>query len=230
MKNLTPKIALFFLFGLLFYSCSEVRKLQKKQLLIHDNEIIVNDKSTNSEDLHNQLYQKPNSKLLGFKPRLQLYNLSKQNVDSSYNAWLLKKPNRIKRMTKLYSKKQVNRLGKSFLVSGYSNFLKKIGEAPSILDTSRVTKSERRLFAYHFNRGFFDTKVSSKIDSLKNQKVKISYDIKTGKPYIIDSIFRNIESPVVDSLYVQISNKSLIKSGEAFNAENNANEKKTNYD
>lgn len=78
LKNLTPKIALFFLLGLLFYSCSEVRKLQKKQLLIEDNEIIVNNKSTNSEDLHNQLYQKPNSKLLGFKPRLQLYNLSKK--------------------------------------------------------------------------------------------------------------------------------------------------------
>ena len=226
MKNLTPKIALFFLFGLLFYSCSEVRKLQKKQMLIHDNEIIVNDKSTNSEDLHNQLYQKPNSKLLGFKPRLQLYNLSKNNADSSYNAWLQKKPNRIKRMTKLYSKKQINRLGKSFLVSGYSNFFRKIGEAPSILDTSRVEKSEKRLFAYHFNRGFFDAKVSSKIDSLKNQKVRISYDIKTGNPYTIDSIFRNIESPIVDSLYVTISNKSLIKTGDAYNAENIGNEKK----
>lgn len=226
LKNLTSKIALFFLFGILFYSCSEVRKLQKKQLLIHNNEIIVNDKSTNSEDLHNQLYQKPNSKLLGFKPRLQLYNLSKKNADSSYHAWLLKKPNRINRMTKLYSKKQVNRLGKSFLVSGYSDFLKEIGEAPSILDTSRVRKSEKRLYAYHFNRGFFDAKVSSKIDSLKNQKVKISYDIKTGKPYIIDSIFRNIESPVVDSIYVRISDKSLIRTGEAYNLENISNEKK----
>ncbi len=226
LKNLTSKIALFFLFGIFFYSCSEVRKIQKKQLLIHDNEIIVNGKSTNSEDLHNQLYQKPNSKLLGFKPRLQLYNLSKKNADSSYNAWLLKKPNRIKRMTKLYSKKQVNRLGKSFIVSGYSNFFKEIGEAPSILDTSRVTKSEKRLYTYHFNRGYFNAKVSSKIDSLKKQKVKISYDINTGNPYIIDSIFRNIESPVVDSLYVRISDKSLIKSGEAYNAENISNEKK----
>ncbi len=195
-------------------------------MLIDDNEIIVNDKSTNSEDLHNQLYQKPNSKLLGFKPRLQIYNLSKKNADSSYNAWLLKKPNRISRMTKLYSKKQVDRLGKSFFVSGYSNFFKEIGEAPSVLDTSRVTKSKRRLFAYHFNRGFFDAKVSSKIDSLKNQKVKISYNIKTGNPYTIDSIFRNIESPIVDSLYVTISNKSLIKTGEAYNAENISSEKK----
>ncbi len=226
MKNLTPKIALFFLFGLLFYSCSEVRKLQKKQLLIHDNEIIVNDKSTNSEDLHNQLYQKPNSKLLGFKPRLQIYNLSKKNADSSYNAWLLKKPNRIERMTKLYSKKQVNRLGKSFWVKGYSDFFKKIGEAPSVLDTISVRKSEIRLYKYHDNRGFFDAKVSSKIDSLKKHKVKISYNIITGKPYVIDSIFRNIKSPIVDSLYVRISDKSLIKTDEAYNLENIINEKK----
>lgn len=226
MNNLTSKIVLFFLFGIIFYSCSEVRKMQKKQLLIHDNEIIVNSKSTNSEDLHNQLYQKPNSKLLGFKPRLQLYNLSKKNADSSYNAWLHKNPKRIDRMIKLYSKKQVNRLGKSFLVSGYSNFFKEVGEAPSILDTSRVTKSEKRLYMYHFNRGYFNAKVSSKIDSLRNRKVRITYDINTGNPYIIDSIFRNIESPIVDSIYVRISDKSLIRAGEAYNAENIVNEKK----
>lgn len=226
LKNLTPKIVLFFLFGILFYSCSEVRKLQKKELLIQDNEIIVNSKSTNSEDLQNQLYQKPNSKLLGFKPRLQLYNLSKKNADSSYQAWLLKKPNRLDRMIKLYSKKQVNRLGKSFFVSGYSDFYKEIGEAPSILDTAKVRKSEIRLHSYQFNRGFFDVKVASKIDSLKDKKVKVTYQINTGKPYIIDSIFRNIESSVVDSMYVTISGNSLIKSGETYTAENISNEKK----
>lgn len=226
MKNLTPKIVLFFLLGLLFYSCSEVRKLQKKQLLIEDNEIIVNNKSVNSEDLHNQLYQKPNSKLFGFKPRLQLYNLSKKNADSSYQAWLLKKPNRLDRMIKLYSKKQVNRLGKSFLVSGYSDFFKQVGEAPSILDTARVRKSEIRLQSYQFNRGFFDVKVASKIDSLKNKKVKVTYQINTGKLYVIDSIFRNIDSQIVDSLYQNISGNSLIKTGETYIAENISNEKK----
>ena len=226
MKNLTPKIVLFFLLGLLFYSCSEVRKLQKNQLLIEDNEIIVNNKSVNSEDLNNQLYQKPNSKLLGFKPRLQLYNLSKKNADSSYQSWLFKKPNRLERMAKLYSKKQVNRLGKSFLVSGYSDFFKQVGEAPSILDTARVRKSEIRLQSYQFNRGFFDVKVASKIDSLKNKKVKVIYKINTGKPYKIDSNFRNIETPIVDSLYQNISGNSLIKIGETYTAENISNEKK----
>ncbi|WP_353150394.1 BamA/TamA family outer membrane protein [Flavobacterium sp.] len=195
-------------------------------MLIQDNEIIVNNNAVNSEDLQNQLYQKPNSKLLGFKPRLQLYNLSKKNADSTYQAWLQKKPNRLDRLIKLYSKKQVNRLGKSFLVSGYSDFFKKVGEAPAILDTARVRKSIIRLYSYQFNRGFFDVKVASKIDSLKNKKVKVTYQINTGKPYIIDSIFRNIETPIVDSLYQNISGNSLLKSGEAYTAENISNEKK----
>ncbi len=226
LKNFISKIALFFLFGLIFYSCSEVRKLQKKQLLLHHNEIIVNDKSNNSEDLHNQLYQKPNSKLLGFKPRLQLFNLSKKNPDSSYKAWLLKKPNRIEKMSKIYSRKQVDRLGKSFLVSGYSAFFQRIGEPPVVLDTNSVRKSKIRLYQYYFNRGFFDTKVTAKLDSLPKRKAKVAYTVQTGKPYVIDSIFRNIESPLVDSLFVVISDKSLIKNKESYSKNNWDEEKK----
>lgn len=226
LKNLTSKIALFFLLVIFFYSCSEVRKIQKKQFLLQENEIIVNEKKSNVEELEIQLYQKPNSKLLGFKPRLQLYNLSKKNSDSSYNAWLHKNPKRIERMTNLYSKKQMNRLGKSFFVSGYSDFFQRVGEAPVILDSTRIAKSEKRLFAYHFNRGFFDAKVTSKVDTLGKQKAKVIYNINTGKPYIIDSIFRHIESPVADSLFEEISNRSLIKSGEAYNKEKFDNEKK----
>ena len=63
-------------------------------------------------------------------------------------------------------------------------------------------------------------------DSLKNKKVKVTYQINTGKPYVIDSIFRNIDSPIVDSLYQNISGNSLIKTGETYTAENISNEKK----
>lgn len=69
-------------------------------------------------------------------------------------------------------------------------------------------------------------KVASRIDSLKNKKVKVTYQINTGKPYVIDSIFRNIETPIVDSLYQNISGNSLIKTGETYTAENISNEKK----
>ena len=72
------KNSIIFSYKFIFYSCSEVRKLQKNEFLLHQNEIMVNGKESNLEELEIQLYQKPNSKLLGFKPRLQLYNLSKK--------------------------------------------------------------------------------------------------------------------------------------------------------
>ena len=173
LKNITPKIVLFFLLGLLFYSCSEVRKLQKKQLLIEDNEIIVNNKSVNLEDLHNQLYQKPNSSILGYRLRLNLFNLSKLNSDSTYANWLNKKPNRKANLSKLLSQKQVDRLGKSFIVSGWSNFLIKTGEAPVIYDSTFTKKSLKRLEAYYYNKGFFDVKANYTSDTTQKKKTNI---------------------------------------------------------
>ena len=211
LKFLSSKIVLFFLISLFFYSCSEVRKLQKNEFLLHQNEIMVNGKESNLEELEIQLYQKPNSKLLGFKPRLQLYNLSKKNPDSSYQAWLRKKPNRIARMNKIYSKKQVDSLGHSFLVSGYSDFLKRVGEAPVIQDSAKVRKSQRRLIQYFFNRGFYNVKVEAKVDTLKNKKTKVTYSVKTGNPFLVDSISAKIQSSVVDSMYKAIERNSIIE-------------------
>ncbi|WP_308224945.1 hypothetical protein [Flavobacterium sp. J372] len=42
--------------------------------------------------LNDQLYQLPNSNILGYRLRLHLYNLAKPNADSSYRAWLDRKP------------------------------------------------------------------------------------------------------------------------------------------
>lgn len=177
---------------------------------------MVNDKASNLEELEIQLYQKPNAKLLGFKPRLQLYNLTRKNPDSSYQAWLLKKPKRMERMIAIYSKKQVNRIGKSFLVSGYSELFKKIGEAPVVLDTARVRKSVDRLMRYYYNRGYFDAKINTKIDSLSKRKAKVTYSISTGTPYLVDSIFRNIQTPVVDSMFMKNFKNSVLEIGKPY--------------
>lgn len=223
--NLSSKITLFFIISL-FFACSEVRKIKPTEYLLHENKILVNGKVNTSEEVENQLYQRPNSRLLGFKSRLQIYNLTKKNADSSYNAWLLKTPNRKKKLVKLLSEKQVEQLGKTFIVSGYNNLFKKIGEPPAIFDVVRTDKSKKRLKNYFENRGFFDVNIFSKIDTLKNRRIKANYQIETGQPYIIDSLFRKIENKVIDSLYVSISDKSLIKTGDAYNAENIRNEKK----
>nr|WP_294936828.1 BamA/TamA family outer membrane protein [uncultured Flavobacterium sp.] len=227
MKKNLPKIALLFVLGAIIYSCSLVKRVPEGKHLLTKSEIVVNDKKTKEEIVVNQQYQKPNSNLLlGYPLRLHMYNLAKPNADSSYRAWLERKPNRHRNLAAILSEKQVQRLGQSFLVSGLSNFLKKNGEPPVIIDESKTKKTQNRFLNYYFNKGFFKTKVSYKIDTLKNKRGEIKYTIVTGKPYKIDSISSVIETPALDSLYQNIKSESLIKTGKQYDTKDLADERK----
>ncbi len=226
LKNILPKITLLFVIGTIIFSCSIVKRVpQNKQLLVK-NEIITNEKLVKEERIHNLLYQQPNNKFIAYPLRLSLYNLAKQNPDSSYIAWLNKNPNRRKKLKNLLSDKQVGRLGKSFLVTGLSNFLKNTGEPPVIIDAKRVEKSKERLSGFYYNNGFFKNKVSYTIDSIGNKKGKVTYTVSTGKPYIIDSLSTEIETPAIDSLYATIQDNSLIKKNDSYLYANFDNERK----
>ena len=115
---------------------------------------MVDGKKEKSETILNQLYQKPNSSILGYRLRLQMYNLARKSPEADYQLWLEKKPKRHKFLTDLLSEKQVQRLGQSFFVSGASTFLKKTGEAPVIIDSTKVQKSRNRMLSYYFNGGY----------------------------------------------------------------------------
>jgi hypothetical protein len=108
-------------------------------MLLTKNNIYIDGKLSNKTDIVEIPNPKPNSNLLGLKLWLTVYNLAKKNPDSSYQAWLEKKPNRKKRLHKILSKKQTQRLGESFLVSGWSNFFKEIGEKPQLIDDAKLT-------------------------------------------------------------------------------------------
>jgi len=136
-----------------------------------------------------------------------------------------KNPKRHARLAKLLSEKQVQRLGKSFLVSGWSNFLMKTGEAPVIFDSVSTKKSLRRLEAYYYNKGYFDVKASYTKDTTAIKRVDVKYNIALNKPYIVDSIKTKIASPALDSLYQIRKNNSVIKSGKQYDTENLNNER-----
>jgi hypothetical protein len=55
--------------------------------------------------------------LLGYRLRLNLYNLANLNPDSTYQA-VHKSPGKYERKSKWLSAKQVDRLGKSFGIMG----------------------------------------------------------------------------------------------------------------
>tara|TARA_R110002051_G_scaffold61682_1_gene112964 strand:- start:2093 stop:4675 length:2583 start_codon:yes stop_codon:yes gene_type:complete len=220
-KNNMAKLSLLSLLAIVLLSCNSLKKVEDDEYLVVKNSIYADSIKINNEELQSLIYQKPNSTVLGYPLRLNLYNLAKENPDSSFNAWIYKKENRKKRLTKLLSAKQVERLGESFLVSGLSYWLEDIGEAPTVLDTTRTRLSLARLSAYYQSKGYFTNNTTYEIDTTKqNKKAKINYHIELGDPYIIDSLSNNILSTAIDSLYFLNSANSIIKEGQQFDLSN----------
>ena len=220
-KNNMAKLSLLSLLAIVLLSCNSLKKVEDDEYLVVKNSIYADSIKINNEELQSLIYQKPNSTVLGYPLRLNLYNLAKENPDSSFNAWLYKKENRKKRLTKLLSAKQVERLGESFLVSGLSYWLEDIGEAPTVLDTTRTRLSLARLSAYYQSKGYFTNNTTYEIDTTKqNKKAKINYHIELGNPYIIDSLGNDILSTAIDSLYFLNSANSIIKEGQQFDLSN----------
>ncbi|MBD3583158.1 translocation and assembly module lipoprotein TamL [Flavobacterium selenitireducens] len=219
MKSLPAKIVFIVLFGLLLTGCNSVKRVPKSKNLLTKNEFVVNGKKQNTEELENLMHQKPNSELLRYRLRLNLYNLANPNPDSSYRAKFTRNPKKYERLAKLLSKKQVNRLGKSFYYYGFHQMLKRIGEAPVIIDTTSIRKSRLRLKGHYFNKGFFNAKIYSKIDSVAYKKSRVTYTVDTGKPYLLDSLTQQISTPVLDSMFQATKDKSALISGKQFNGQ-----------
>ena len=225
MKSSTAKVSAFILIAIAIAACNSVKRVPDGKLLLTENKIFENNKVIKTEITSNQLSQNPNAKLFGFPLALTLYNWAKPNPDSTYLLKFTNNPRKLERMTKWLSAKQVEQLGNSFFYKGIHNVLKKIGDAPEIIDKTRADKSLLRLKYYYFNQGFFDIKANYTIDSLKYKKGRVNYFITTGKPYVLDSITPFITSPAIDSLYRLTAESSIIKSGSQYKTEDFENEK-----
>jgi len=216
LKKNSTKIIAFILIAIFICACNAVKRVPDGKNLLVKNNILVNGKATNDETAANQMYQKPNGTLLGFKLRLNLYNLANLNPDSTYKVKFKNNPGLYERQAKILSAKQVDRLGQSFFYKGIHEFLKNTGEAPVIIDTAKTKKSLLRLKFYYFNNGFFNVATDYTIDSVARKKAKINYNITTGPEYILDTIKTNIMTPALDSLYKTNPEVSLLKTGNQY--------------
>lgn len=204
-------------FGL-FPSCDAVKRVPKNDYLLTKNTVLINGKKNNTETIDNLLYQKTNRKLLGIPIRLHIYNLARPNIDSIVDANINKKPGKKEKLQKLLSKKQLDNYIESR--KGFNNWLKKTGEAPVVVDSAKTRKSIKNLKDYHINNGWFDAKASYMVDKKETKRAEINYEVTTGTAYIIDSISKQIKTPVIDSLYTKNKEKSFIKKDEQYKTSN----------
>jgi len=207
-------------------SCNTLKRVEENELLLTKNQILADEEKVSGYDIYSLITQKPNSTILGYPLRLNLYNLAKKNPDSSFQNWLYKKEKREQRLINFLSKKQVDKLGESFLVKGSSEWLKKIGEAPVIIDTSKTQKSLDRLKAYYASKGYFNNHgFYDVVNSSRKKRAAINYNIILGKPYIIDFFSRKISSSAIDSIYEIHHKNSFIQAENQFNLSNFNNER-----
>ncbi len=215
MKNIATKIGVFIVI-LFLGACNATKRVPDEGLLLKKNTIYVDGKKLLSEDIQSLIHQQPNSNLLGYPLRLHIYNLAKPEPDSFYIKKLNNKLKDTSFAQKLFSKKQLIAFTNAKI--GFNKWLMETGEAPVIIDTSLTNKSVNRLEAYYYSKGYFNNKANYTINKLKRkQRATIDYNITLNKPYILDSISKNIASADIDSIYRQHKKNSYLQKGKQFN-------------
>ena len=211
MKSISAKISLFLLTLLLLSSCNAVKRVEADENLLIENTIFVEGEEIRRKQVYDQLTQEPNSTFLGIPIELHIYNLAKKNPDSTFQAWLHKKPKREERLINILSEKQVRRLGDSYVA--LNEWIKKTGEAPVIANEEQAEQSAERLKGWYWNQGWFSAETAFEILPQDNQRAKVEYYVSRGDPYIIDSISTRIASIVADSIYQEHKGASEIRTG-----------------
>ncbi len=217
LTRLLAKILLFFLTTVLILSCNAVKRLEADQNLLVKNEIFANDELVKDSRIKNQLYQEPNTKLLGFPLRLHFYNLARPEIDSILTEKFLENESRRKRLTAILSKKQFDQY--IYSKKEFNQWIKRTGEAPVVLNKEQADKSVNRLKSWYWNNGWFNVEADYKVLPIENKekRAKVEYYIKPGKPYTLDSLTTEIASPALDSLYQSNKTESEIIAGTQYN-------------
>ncbi len=223
MTQTLTKISLFLGLALLITSCNAVKNIPEGDYLLTKNNISVDSLENNESKIKSLLYQQPNNRILNIPLSLHIYNLANPKPDSTFQNWLVKKPNREKRMVNFYSKKQVDKMKSSYI--GFNEWVQKVGNKPVTIEEQKNKKSLDRLERYYASFGWFNSTATYKIDTLKNKQASVTYNIKRSTPYVIGLIEEDISSPVVDSLYQQSKSNSFIKKGKQYAANDFNNER-----
>ncbi len=199
------------------------RKIPPDKYLLRKNEIIVDKKKVTKESVNSLVILQPNTTFLGYPYLADLYMLADQHPNKTFIKWIKNHPKNYRFLKKLISRKQILQL--QYYYRDLNKTIKKIGEKPVFIDTSKIDLSARLLKNYYVNHSYLDAQSIYRIDTTGKHKANVKYQIHKGQPYIINSYEQHIKSPYLVQLYQKYQAKSPIKTGQKYNRENFIKEK-----
>jgi hypothetical protein len=216
------KLSFFFLLLIMLTSCSTIKYVKKNQLLLTKNTLYIDSIKSSNYELNELLIQRPNIKTLGIPLALHFYNLGNPNEVKTPKEWGYKHPKTYRFFKTVFSEKQSIAVANSAI--NFNNWFLSKGQAPVIISDKKTKSTIQNFKKYYQNNGYFKAKITSSKDTVGFKKGKITYYISKGKPLYLDTIHREIKSPVLDSSYKQNKHKSFLKSKEQYNDQNFINE------
>ncbi|NBX88327.1 MAG: hypothetical protein EBQ97_07425, partial [Bacteroidetes bacterium] len=164
----------------LIHACGVKKSIPENRYLLKRNSVIVPKKSVNASELKAQILHNPNKRVLFNKLPVFLWAYS---------------------------------LGTSFKhpelndsIPWRKKLRNKLGEPPILIDTALAGVSAENIGNHLFNLGYFDNRVSY-IITFGKHKAEVDYIVEPGKPYRLNSFFREPADtalkPLIDTLVSQ---------------------------
>lgn len=204
-------IAAFMGTGLLLFSCRATKHVPDGQYLLSDVSFNCENSEIDMEDLETTLKQKPNRKILGIRFYLWLHNRINPVKEKAREE---KRAVAEKEMNARREKKNKKHKEKIYLTRWFLS----IGEAPVIYDEFATEKTLSSIESYLRAQSYYEAKVSVTKKPDK-KKISLTYDIKTGKPFIISKISYDVTDPFILELLTLDSVNSLVKPNDKFNTD-----------
>ncbi|PWG04626.1 translocation and assembly module lipoprotein TamL [Polaribacter aquimarinus] len=215
------KLISFLFLIITLFSCNSTKHVAKDAHMLTQNYIYVDSVRDKSTELQKYILQKPNPRFLDLPFALYFHNIGNHNKPKTPTEWAKKNPRSYNLIKKIFSEKQSIAYAKSFI--SINNWFLSY-EGPEIINDRKVNNTKNNLWSYYKTKGYFKSKVTSKINRYNDKKATVEYYISRGKPTVLDTITLKIESPVLDSIYYSNNFKSLLKSGDQYNDNNFRNE------
>lgn len=95
----------------------------------------------------------------------------------------------------------------------WNRTLRKLGQAPVLLDTAAVARSAESMRNYTVYSGFYHADVDYKIDSTRRKKAKVTYYVRQRTPYRIGRISYEFRDEFLRPIILNDTAKTLLATG-----------------